>query len=46
VPNAIRLGRQADDAARQSRLAHMILRDHVVCIVAITAVLLLQLLPA
>ena len=46
VPNAVRLGRQADDAAQQSRLAHMILRDHVVCIVAITAVLLLQLLPA
>jgi hypothetical protein len=46
VPNAVRLGRQTDDAAQQSRLAHMILRDHVVCIGAIVAVLLLQLSPA
>ena len=46
VPNAVRLGRQADDAEQQSRLAHMILRDHLVCIAAISAVLLLQLAPA
>ena len=46
VPNAVRLGRQGDDAAQQSHLAHMIRRDHIVCIVAITAVLLLQLAPA
>src|SRR5437763_864534 len=39
VPNAVRLGRQTDDVEQQSRLAHMILRDHIVCIVAITAVL-------
>ena len=46
VRNAVRLGRQTDDATQQSRLARMILRDHVICISAIGAVLLLQLLPA
>jgi hypothetical protein len=46
VRNAVRLGGQTDDAGQQSRLAHLILRDHVVCIVAITAVLVLQLAPA
>jgi hypothetical protein len=46
VRNAVRLGSQTDDAEQQSRLAHVILRDHVVCIVAITAVLVLQLAPA
>ena len=46
VPNAVRLGRQTDDAAQQSRLSHMILRDHVVCVGAIVAVLLLQVSPA
>jgi hypothetical protein len=46
VPNAVRLGRQTDDAGQQSRLAHMIRRDHLVCIAAITAVLALQLTPA
>jgi hypothetical protein len=45
VGNAQRLGRQSDDAERQSRLAHSILRDHVLCIAAIAMVLLLQLLP-
>ena len=45
VGNAQRLGRQSDDAAQQSRLAHMILRDHLLCIGAIALVLLLQLLP-
>ena len=45
VGNAQRLGHQSDDAARQSRLARAILRDHVVCIAAIAMVLLLQLLP-
>jgi hypothetical protein len=45
VANAQRLGRQADDAAQQSRLAHMILRDHVLCIGAIAIVLALQLAP-
>ncbi len=46
LPNAVRLGSRADDVAQQSRLAHMILRDHVVCIGAIASVLLLQLPPA
>ena len=46
VPNAVRLGYQTDDAAQQSRLAHMILRDHLVCIGAIGTVLLLQVSPA
>lgn len=46
VGNAQRLGRQTDDAGQQSKLARMILRDHVVCIGAIAIVLLLQLAPA
>lgn len=46
VPNAVRLGRQTDDPGQQSRLAHMILRDHVVCVAAISVVLVLQLAPA
>jgi hypothetical protein len=46
VRNAVRLGRETDDTEQQSRLAHMILRDHLLCIVAIAAVLLLQLTPA
>jgi hypothetical protein len=45
VANARRLGRQSDDAAQQSRLAHVILRDHVLCIGAIAVVLALQLAP-
>ena len=45
VPNAVRLGRATDDAAQQSRLARAILRDHLVCITAIAAVLVLQLAP-
>ena len=45
VGNAQRLGRQSDDATRQSQLARSILRDHVVCITAIATVLLLQLAP-
>jgi hypothetical protein len=46
VRNAVRLGRQTDDASVQSQLARTILRDHIVCMTAIGAVLLLQLLPA
>jgi hypothetical protein len=46
VPSAVRLGRRTDDSAQQSRLAHMILHDHVVCIGAIATALLLQLAPA
>jgi hypothetical protein len=46
VRNAVRLGRQFDDPATQSRLARAILRDHIACISAIGTVLVLQLLPA
>ena len=46
VPAAVRLGAQRDDPATQSRLARGILRDHLVCITAIVATLLLLLLPA
>jgi hypothetical protein len=46
VRNAVRLGAQADDLAQQSRLARTIRRDHVFCVVAITAALAVQLLPA
>jgi hypothetical protein len=46
VPNAVRLGSQTDAAEQQSHLARTILRDHIVCITAIIAVLLLQLAPA
>jgi hypothetical protein len=46
VPSAVRLGRQTDDAAQQSRLAHVIRRDHVICFGAIVAVLLVQVFPA
>ena len=46
VPNAVRLGRQTDDAAQQSSLAHVIRRDHVTCFGAIVAVLVLQIWPA
>jgi hypothetical protein len=46
VPNAVRLGTQRDDATTQSRLARAILRDHLICITAIAATLLLLLLPA
>jgi len=46
VGNAVRLGQQIDDPATQSRLARAILRDHIVCIIAIGGVLVLLLLPA
>jgi ABC-type xylose transport system permease subunit len=45
VANARRLGRQSDDTEEQSRLARLILRDHLACIGAIAAVLVLQLAP-
>jgi hypothetical protein len=45
VPNAVRLGRQADPAPRQSQLVRMILAEHIVCFTAIGAVLVLQLAP-
>jgi hypothetical protein len=43
VRNAQRLGRQTDEAARQSQLARLILRDHIFCLAAISATLALQL---
>jgi len=42
VPNAVRLGRGDDPAAVRSRLARSILRDHVVCFVAIAVLVVLQ----
>jgi hypothetical protein len=46
VPNAVRLGTRADPPAAQSRLARSILREHVVCLAAIAAVLAIQLATA
>jgi hypothetical protein len=43
VGNAVRLGRREGDASGQSRLARSVLRDHVVCITAMTLVLVLEL---
>ena len=45
VRNAVRLGQQRDNAATQSRLARPILHDHIKCLSAVGAVLVLQLLP-
>ena len=42
VRNAVRLGAQTDTAANQSTLARVILRDHIVCFVAIACALILQ----
>lgn len=41
--NARRLGRRADDVATQSVLARRICRDHLVCLAAMTTVLIVQL---
>ena len=46
VRNAQRLGARIDDAGQQSRLARTILRDHLLCLVAIGAVVVLQVAPA
>jgi hypothetical protein len=43
VPNAMRLGRTADSAEAQSRLARAIYRDHLYCLAAMAAVVGLQL---
>ena len=43
VPSAVRLGARSDDVTGQSTLARSICRDHLVCIAAIAAVLVLQL---
>jgi hypothetical protein len=46
VPHAVRLGTQQDPPARQRELARSILRDHLVCLAAISALLALQLSTA
>jgi hypothetical protein len=43
VPSAVRLGARSDTVKRQSRVARLILRDHLLCLTAIAAVLTLQL---
>ena len=43
VPAAVRLGTRADPPARQSALARSILREHLLCIGGIAALLVLQL---
>jgi hypothetical protein len=43
VPAAVRLGARGDPPATQGRLAWSILRDHVLCLGAITALLVIQL---
>ena len=43
VPSAVRLGTRPDPVAVRSRLAHSILRDHLLCLAAIAAVLAIQL---
>jgi hypothetical protein len=46
VRNAVRLGAQIDPAERQSALARMILRDHILCFTAIACTLILQVVVA
>jgi hypothetical protein len=46
VPAGVRLGRRRDPPSTQSALARSILRDHLVCLAAIAAVLVLQLAAA
>lgn len=43
VPTAVRLGARSDAVHVQSRLARSILRDHLVCVVGVAAVLFIQL---
>jgi hypothetical protein len=43
VPSAVRLGTRRDKVDVQSRLARSILRDHLICLAAIAAVLAVQL---
>jgi hypothetical protein len=42
VGNAVRLGTQSDPPERQTMLARMILRDHLVCFGAVACTLILQ----
>ena len=43
--NAIRLGRQDEDLVTQSRIARLVLRDHLFCFIALGSLLMLQLMP-
>jgi hypothetical protein len=43
VPSAVRLGARTDPIHRQAELAKSIWRDHVLCISAILALLVIQL---
>jgi hypothetical protein len=43
VPNAMRLGRDADSSETQTRLARAIYRDHLYCLAAMIVLLALQL---
>jgi len=43
VPNAVRLGSRTDAAGEQSRLARSILRDHLLSLAALAALLIVQL---
>jgi hypothetical protein len=43
VPSAVRLGARSDTVEGQSRLARSILRDHMLCVTAIAALLTIQL---
>jgi hypothetical protein len=42
LPNAVRLGARGDDPATQTSLARAICRDHLVCLVAISAFLAVE----
>ena len=46
VPSAVRLGRRVDPIDVQSQLARSILRDHLLCLAAITSLLTVQLVFA
>jgi len=46
VPAAVRMGARSDTVAEQSRRARAILRDHVVCLVLIVALIAVQLVSA
>ena len=46
VPSAVRLGDRDDPLDRQSALAGAVLREHLLCVAAITALLVLQLSSA
>ena len=45
VPNAVRLGSRTDPAPVQSALARAVFRDHLLCLAAVTALLIVQLAP-